>query len=284
MTDGESEILSEEEAARVWERAAELQAHAAGDMPTAPVESEGERAPAGGYALAQVRSAALEAGIAYPFVDAALADLRMARLHGTERRGHPLARRFLNRPPATIKVRRVVEATPRQVLSAMEVVFPGEPFRLTLTDQQGDALGGGIMTFSLPGVRSPFERGFAFEAADAGLKQLFVSVRAVDDPAGGCEIIAQSPVTSHNVGFGVGMLLTTLSGSAGMGGLGALGVAIGIGPVGVIGGVLIGAGLGAGLGVKGYRALYHSSMRKATGALDGLLGAVAARSQGLWQG
>ncbi len=279
MTERDPEILSEEEAARVWGRAAQLQAEAAGDVPAPTVETDEDGPPSRGYALAQVRSAALEAGIAEQFVEAALADIRVERLLGNERRGHALARRFLNHPPNTITVQRVVAATPQEVLSAMEAVFPGEPFRLTLTDQQGDPLDGGMLAFALPGPRTPFERGFAVETTDAGLKQVFVSLRPVDEPIGGCVITAQSPVTSHNLGFGLGMLVTTLTGGVGLGGLGALGIAIGIGPVGAIGGVL----LGAGLGVKGFRALYHFSMRRATKALEGLVGAVAARAKGIWQ-
>ena len=65
----------------------------------------------------------------------------------------------------------------------MEAVFPGEPFRLTLTDQQGDPLDGGMLAFALPGPRTPFERGFAVETTDAGLKQVFVSLRPVDNPS-----------------------------------------------------------------------------------------------------
>ena len=283
MTEHDPEILSEEEAARVWGRAAQLQAQAAGDVPRPTAETDDDGPPSRGYAVAHVRAAALEAGIADRFVQAALADVRVERLHGNERRGHALARRFLNQPPDTITVRSVVEATPQEVLSAMQAVFPSEPFRLRLTDQQGEPLDGGMLAFALPGMRTPFERGFAFETTEAGLKQVFVSLRPVDDPIGGCAITAQSPVTSHNRGLGLGMLVTTVTGGVGLGTLGALGIAIGIGPVGVIGGVLLGAGLGAGLGVKGIRALYHFSMRRGTKALEGLLGAVAARAKGTWQ-
>ncbi len=277
------EMLSEEEATRLWGRAAQLQAEAGGDVPAPTVGAEGIGAPLRQYALTEVRSAASEAGIADQFVEAALADIRVGRLHGDERRGGALARRFLNHPPDTITIQRVVDASPQKVLSAMEAVFTSESFRLTLTDQQGDPLDGGMLVFAMPGMRTPFERGFAFEASDAGLKQMFVSLRPVDEPIGGCEITVQSPVTSHNIGLGLGMFVTTVSGGVGLGGLGAIALALGTGPVGVIGGVLLGAGLGAGLGVKGFRALYHFSMRRATRALNGLVGAVAARAKGTWQ-
>ena len=62
--------------------------------------------------------------------------------------------------------------------------------------------------------------------------------------------------------------------------LGALGLAIGIGPVTAVGGVLVGGGLG----VKGYRAVYGYCMRRGRRAIEGLIGAVAVRAQGVWQG
>ena len=89
-----------------------------------------------------------------------------------------------------------------------------------------------------------------------------------------------SPVTSHNIGFGIGMFAATLTGGAGFVAFGALGLAIGIGPVAAVGGVL----LGAGLGVKGFRALYAYAMRRARRALEGLVGAVAVRAKGVWRG
>jgi len=94
-----------------------------------------------------------------------------------------------------------------------------------------------------------------------------------------------SPVTSHKLGLGLGMLGATITGGAGFGvgwlggaALGALGLATGIAPVVAVGGVLVGGGLG----VKGFRALYHLAMRRAKKALEGLVGAVAARAQGVW--
>ncbi len=126
MAERDPEILSEEEAARLWGRAAQLQAEAAGRVEAPEVHGAAMAPP--GYALAQVRSAALEAGIANEFVDAALDDLRAERAHPKVKKCTSLARRFLKHPPDTITVRRVVEATPQEVLSAMEVVFPASRF------------------------------------------------------------------------------------------------------------------------------------------------------------
>ncbi len=279
MTERDPEILSEEEAARLWDRAAQLQAEAAGRVEGPEVH--GAAMPPPGYALTHVRSAALEAGIANEFVEAALADLRAERTLPNVEKSNTLARRFLNHPPNTLTVRRVIEATPQEVFSAMETVFPDEPFRLTLTDQQGDPLNRGLLVFDIQGHSTPFStQGFAFAARDAGLRQVFVSLRPIEGSTSSCEMTVHSPATAHNIGLVLGLLATALTGGAGLGVGIALGVAIGIGPVAAVGGALVGGGLG----VKGFRALYAYSMRRARKALEGLIGAVAARAKGVWRG
>ncbi len=284
MAEHDPEILSEEEAAHLWERAAQLQAEAAGRVEEP--DAHGAALPAPGYALTHVRSAALEAGIADEFVDAALADLRAERGLPTAK-DNSVARRFLDHPPDVITVRRVVEATPQVVLSAMEAVFPDEPFRLTLTDQQGDPLDQGVLVFDIPGAVSPFSQGFAHTMRESGLKQVFVSLRPMDGSTPSCEMTVYSPVTTHNLGLGIGMVVTTLTGGVGFGvgmlggtALAALGVAAGLALVVPAVGVLVGGGLG----VKGYRALYRYALRGGRKALEGLVGAVAVRAKGVWQG
>jgi len=73
---------------------------------------QGAAMSASGYALTHVRSAALEAGIANEFVEAALADLRAERALPAAS-GSNVARKFLGHPPDTLTARRVLEATPR---------------------------------------------------------------------------------------------------------------------------------------------------------------------------
>ena len=100
------EFLNEEEAARLWQRAAQLQAEAAQKAEALAEESESEKAdvdPSEGYALTHVRSAALEVGIGGEFVDAALADLRAERALLEGKRGWRLARRILHHSPDTIE-------------------------------------------------------------------------------------------------------------------------------------------------------------------------------------
>jgi hypothetical protein len=279
MTERDPEILSEEEAARLWGRAAQLQAEAAGRVET-PEVTDGLLPPPG-FALTTVRSAAVEAGIANEYVDAALADLRAERALPKVKKGNSLARKFLDHPPESLSVRRVVEATPQEVLSSMEAVFPADPFRLILTDQQGDPLDRGVLVFDMQAASSVLlQGGFAFETREAGLRQVFVSLRSIEGSSSSCEMNIHSPVTSQNLGLGIGLFLSTIAAGAGGFVFAGLGVAVGIGPVAGIGGIL----LGGALGVKGYRALYRYALRRGKKALDGLIGAVAVRAKGGWGG
>lgn len=201
------EFLNEEEAARLWQRAAQLQAEAAQKAEALAEESESEKAdvdPSEGYALTHVRSAALEVGIGGEFVDAALADLRAERALLEGKRGWRLARRILHHSPDTIKVRRVIEAPAADVLSAMWDVFPREPYRLAMTDQTADPLEGGVLVFDIQGLNSPFPEGLALEARHAGIRQVFLSLRPIDGATPSCEVILRGPVDlSHNIGVGL---------------------------------------------------------------------------------
>jgi hypothetical protein len=284
MAEHDPESLSEEEAARLWERAAQLQAEAAKRV-EAPDVQGAATAPAG-YALTHVRSAAMEAGIASEFVDAALDDLRVERaLPKVE--PNSLSRRLLNDPPDTLTVRRVIEATPQEVLSAMWAVLPEEPYRLTSTDQRGNPLDRGVLVFDIQGLNAPFPQGFALEAKFGGLKQVFVSLRPIEGSSPSCEMTVHSPVTSHKIGLLQGLIVGTLTGTAGFGvGMVAGGALIALGMVGAVLPIAAGGGvfLGGGLGVKGYRSVYAYCMRRGRKALEGLAGAVAVRAQGVWQG
>ena len=192
MTQRDPEFLNEEEAARLWQRAAQLQAESARRAEALAEEPQREQAnvaPPAGYALSHVRSAASEVGIADEFVDAALADLRAERELPQGKRGRTLAQWFLGDPPDTLTVRRVIEASAQDVLSAMEAIFPHEPYRLTLSDQRGDPLKGGVLVFDIQGsghrpwgwavqgVGAIFPEGLALEAKYGGIKQVFVSLR-----------------------------------------------------------------------------------------------------------
>ena len=293
------EFLNEEEAAQLWQRAAQLQAEAARRAEKAESDRAETEAAAGdtadvappeGYALTHVRSAALEVGIPNEFVDAALADLRAERALPQGKRGWRLARWFLKDPPETQTARRVIEAAAVDVLSATEaVVREGEPYRLALTDRQGDPLKGGFLVFDVQGLNSPFPRDFALEAKYGGIRQVFLSLQPIEEATPSCEVTLRSPVAwSHNQDLAVGGVVTGITGAVGLG-LGLAGAAavaaIGLSGIGVVVAPAIlvaGGATGGGLGVKGYRAMYRYAMRRGQRALDGLLGAVASRAEGGW--
>ena len=291
-------FLSEEEAARLWQRAAQLQAEAvdrAEALAGEPEVEDTDEGSAEGYALAHVRSAALEAGISVEFMDAALTDLRAERALPKGKRGWSLARRILKHPPDTITVRRVIEASAAEVLSAMQAVFPQEPFRLTLVDQRGDPLSGGLLVFDIQGL-GPFAlelKGLARDASWSGLRQVFVSLRAIEGAEASCEVTLHGPVAwSPGMDFAQSLFVTGASGGLGFGlgaaggsAVGALGIALGLGPAGAVLATLVAVGgvvMGGGLGVKGYRALYAFGIGRGRKALHGLLGAVAGRAQSGW--
>ncbi len=293
--DPDPKFLSEEEAARFWQRAAQLQAEAAQKAEALAGGPEGEEAdvdPPEGYALTHVRSAALEAGISEKFMEAALADLHAERALPRKKRGWGLARWILKNPSETITVRRVIEAPPEAVIAAMRDVFPREPYRLTLTDQQGDLLTGGVLVFDIQGfVGTGVPEGLARDASWSALRQVLVSLRPIEGARPSCEVTLRGPV-----GWSSGMdvfqtgFVSVFAGVPGFG-LGSFGLALSYNlaagsPVwAAVAAVLaVGGGLvGGGLGVKGYRAAYRYGIRRGRKALEGLLGALAGHAQGGWR-
>ncbi len=282
------EVLNEKEAVRLWQRAAELQAeavHKSEDLAETPESGGTDLVESEGYALAHVRAAALEAGIGAEFVDAALADLRADRALPQPKRGRRLARWFLSDPPETIVVRRVIEAAPTQVFSAMQAVFPEEHYRLTLKDQRGDPLDGGVLTFEIQGYGAAFPQGLAAESGWAGYREVLVSVRPVESDTSACEVTLRAPVArAHNFGLMIGGVATLL-GSGGGAAL-VVGVAVTIGSLAsVLPGIALAAGgalAGGGLVMGGFRKVWRYGTARGRRALEGLLGAIAARAQGGW--
>jgi hypothetical protein len=291
MTD--PEFLDEEEAARLWQRVAQRQAEAARKAEAGseePAVEERDEEPSERFAVAHVRSAALEAGIPEEFLDGALADLQVERALPQSKRSVTWARRFFGGLTDTVTARRVVHAAAPGVLSAIEAIFPHEPYRLTLTDQQGDPLAGGVVVFDIQGLGLA-PNGLAAEVQLSAVRQVFLSVRPIEGDTPSCEVTLRGPIAwSHNIGLAQGAIVTgvgaglgglTLGGGtlAAVGGLISSGFVV-LGLTGVLGAV--GVIAGGALGRKGFRALCTYGIRQAQRALEGLLGAVAARAEGGW--
>lgn len=296
MTD-DLETLSEKEALRLWQRAAQLQAEAArraearaaggeeGASGTAVARCEED-----GYALAHVRAAAVEAGISEEYVDTALAELRADRVAaataGTPDR--PISHWILGGPDEAVVTRREIHATPEAVLSAMEEILPFEPFCLTLRERLGDPTRGGVLVFDIQGtgLGGLSRPGFVGEASMADLRQVMASltVRAGEPPR--TTLTVSAPVAwAWRLNAGMSALFGAVGGGLGLSvGAGvALGLLAGVlGPLGVGLVFAVAGGAGAWGGLSGFRALYRYGSGRGRKALEGLLAAVAARAQGGW--
>jgi hypothetical protein len=306
MTDDHDEHITEEEAARLWQRAAHLQAEAAareeaeadtGVVPTGRSTTRG--AGDAGYTLQHVRAAALEAGIGAEYLDAAVADLRVEQRTLDRKGAGRLTRLFLDDPPNVLTVRRTIDAPPARVLSAMESVFSKEPHDLTLTDRQGDPVNGGLLVFDINGAGflAVELQGFARDASWADLRQVFATVRPVPGSDGKrSEVTLRGPVAwaqGLNALIGAGMVAVV--GGIGLAVSWPLGAAVGgallaagvIAPAGaaIVGTVVSvsGAGIASRLGVEGVRVMYEKSLGRGRKGLDGLLAVVSVNAQGGWR-
>lgn len=137
------EVISEEEAIAIWRRAARLQMEAAHRLEersrsllTGPEEVVGR---SGGIRQAELDAAAVEAGISAEYVQLAQAIMRDSAsaavpLAGWEDRA---AVRFLGTRERSIEVARMIAATPKEVVTAMQRILPAYPYFMALKDSLG---------------------------------------------------------------------------------------------------------------------------------------------------
>ena len=284
--------IPEEEAHALWRRAAELQAEAARRLEErsrqlVPREDSSDTAEVEGYRLADVRTAAEEAGISPEFLDRALEESRNRVLaEGDEERPSAMAARFLGQPPRMVEVSRVIHAPAEEVYAAMQRVIPGRPYRLSLIDHHGaDPTDGGVLVFKVPAfsyTATTSDQSFAYEMAWVDLKQLMFSLRRLDTDPPATELTVQgSLIHSHKLNMWVGGSITgvatSLSGVGGAFAGGAAAVALGIGglAIGAVVGFLAGGSAVGGLAMLGWRALYRYALRRGEKAIRNLIGAIA---------
>jgi type IV secretory pathway VirB2 component (pilin) len=277
-------VLSEEQARRLWQRAAELQAEGARrleERSRALVRSgSDDRPPEGGYRLAHVRDAAMEAGISEEFVELAFAEADGAG--GGESPSDRWADRFLGRGPRTLVVSRTLPHAAAEVYTSMQRVLPR--YRLSLVDSHGKApLEGGVLVFDLPALSG-------WESSDpvirdlhlwADVRELHVQIHPLDE--GRSEVTLRAPVRyARKLNLAVGGALAGVAGLVGAMGGAALAVPIvsmlALGPVGEVVAVLLIAALGftvaAGAGALSMRALYRWGQGRGEAALVRLLQAL----------
>ena len=157
-------FLSEEQARRLWERAAQLQAEATQKQedPEEEVgEGEGNRRrlitgveeEGDGYSLAHIKQAGLEVGIQSDFLDLALAEEAILELEGGGRSGYGdrLAEWFLKDGQRSLEIRRRFEFPSRLVWLAVEETLTSDAHDLELLEvRAGEPAHGGISIFESP--------------------------------------------------------------------------------------------------------------------------------------
>jgi eukaryotic-like serine/threonine-protein kinase len=297
MSNDEQQRLSDEMAARLWKRAAELQSEAARRIEKTSLlaaESEISEPDTTGYALEHVRQAAVEAGIGGEFVDAALAEVTAQSAVGHHKDSvlDSVAKRLLGSAPEFLEVRRVMAASPADVYQTMQGIFPAAPYNLAVRDIQGDVLDGGVMVFDVPNVMPLSYTPFEFDMSHARIKQILVSVRPVDDES--CEVVIRCSLRpGRRIAGGVFGTLTV--GAAGFGGLAgglglgmAVGTGLGLGALGLVplvGGLaLVGGGALGATSRFLFRRLYGFAMGRGLHAIEGLLGALNVSVMSDWRG
>ncbi|HSG09262.1 MAG TPA: hypothetical protein VLA36_12955 [Longimicrobiales bacterium] len=293
MTD-DQDFLTEAEATRLWQRAAQLQAEEA-RRAEARAASDAERNLPGsgdrgseGYALTHVRAAAVEAGIGEEFVEAALAEVQSDRV--VQRAVGPgknrLARWLLGNPADSLTVRRLIHAGPAGVLAAMEALLPHEPYTLMLRERVGDPAEGGTLVFDIHGVgfSTAAQPGFRGDAGYADLRQVYATLARLPGAAERTEVTLQAPVAwAHAINAAVSGVMSLAAGGFALMAVGT--VVSGIGLVGPLGVGLVAAtcgGAGAAAGLSGFRAVYRYGHRRGTRGMEALLAAVAAKAEGGW--
>ncbi len=274
--------MNEEEARAIWLRAAELQAEAAqrrerearrlgaGDDPAGHVATDGLTVDA-------VRTAAVEAGIASEFVDAALTEASLSggasrTLTGWKDRA---ATRQLGSDARRIDASRSVEAAPARVLEAMQRILPRPPYTLTLHDARGeDPLDGGLLVFRVPRITANYTP-FTYTMAQLKVEEVGFSLRPSDDGRTTDLSISTSLAQSRRSNWVASNVIA--GASVGAGGLAGLGIAKATALAGlavaapIAGGAVV---LGA-FGAWGMWATYRSALRKGRRYFDEMLGAIA---------
>jgi hypothetical protein len=263
--------ITDEEAAELWRRAAELQ------IAAERAETASRAAPADeadGLSLAQVSAAAAGAGIDPEYVRLALAERRLPDA-ASIRRDLWTARWFrrLVHETDAIEATRAIPAPPARVLEAIRTVAADPSYHMTLEDALGDdPLADGVLVYRLGESNSSFH--WDMNVTDA--RVLILAVRPHD---GQTLLRVRVPLFRRGINF---VLTGTLSGMGGAGGAfggmalgGAIATALGVTAAVALAPAALGAVAGGVLGVAGYRKAYSWVLRQGDSALHRLLQAIA---------
>ncbi len=283
MSDTSERQLTEEQARRLWEHAARLQAEASSHS-LAPVPQDDEDSEVGEdrMDLDAVRRAATEAGIDASFFDAAVHQMDDA----TPGRVDLWADGYLPDDGPSARASRGIPGAPEAVYASLQRVLPNRPFLLNLLKVQGaDALEGGTLVFEIPApglaegvinVSKPLMdlRGWA----DFREIRLRILPESGDPNRTRVELTAPR-ATARRINYWIGQ---SVGGVVGLGtGVFSMGATFGLmsvgGPVEAATGLVVGTlvGLSARYGVnRWWRRVYRYGQRKGEQALERLLDAV----------
>jgi hypothetical protein len=280
--------LSEEEAERLWKRAAELQVRESRKVEERSRDLRAPPGPSGFPAgsnlpLNEVLFAAREVGIGEAHLEAAVAELLEERAQG----GAPapdlierIAARFFGSPPPALEATAVLESSPREVYHILQLLLPSEPYCLRLRWMLGeDPLRDGVLVFDAPDQgKSPNAYARSILMAEDRVRRLYVTLRATTGGAApACRITVRARIQADpEPAFWMGSLATL--GGAGVGGvLGAI-IATGVGLAGPLLALPV-AGLAALSGGATYgsvRSRYLEPLFRSQGGLEELLDVVEA--------
>lgn len=220
---GGSVVLSSDEAAAVWRRAAELQAEAAARLEARMREQQTRALPAVGdgtaaaaslpgaaspdvshhgagvtvptdaYRLRDVEAAAVEAGISQRYVALALDEMR-ANPAGTAHTPtvspfkERLITRLLGTAQRSLAVSRVYRVPPRTALQTLGRALQAAPWSLSLRDTLGGhPLDGGVLVFDLPAMTDGNYR-WTWTRYGVYVPEVRVNLAAVPGDSRACEI------------------------------------------------------------------------------------------------
>jgi len=248
-------ILSEDQARRLWERAAELQAEAARKREAEKAQSErkgkkllkGEGDPDLGYSLANIRQAGLEAGIQADFLDHALAEKAILDLEGGSEGGwwDGMAERFLDAKELSIEIRRAFDFPAEAVWRALEDALTNEPHELELLDIWGEGpAAGGLAIFEAPYTYEG-QGSLKYWSSVSEVRRYMVQIKSEDE--GSCTLLMRAPLRrTHRIHGALGVGLSGIG--AAVGGVLGWGTAAAIGAVTGLAGIPLAA---VGLGLIG---------------------------------
>jgi hypothetical protein len=268
--------LSDEEARRLWQRAAELQADASRVLEerSKDLARREDGDDQDGYSVEHVRQAAVEAGISSEFVELALEE----RTEGVGGEPTRFQRVILGKERAPLLARRTYEHPAAEVFAAMQRVLPA--LALNLVDTRGgDPLEGGWMHFELRSSGFNQTDKITFDLYQwADVRELHVRLVSLGDER--CEVTIRAPMdyarklTSRvfaaiaPVGGG---LLAAISGGVLAAVTGGLALAPLAGSLMLAAGTVGAFGAGTVGSLAGLRRLAKSGSRKGQSALERIL-------------